>query len=103
MTSPVIVRDLFAPKNSRPANTAIGRHICFVAKMHELVQKISEDPGQPTPYADLVDVLDQMLVDNEVSLDTLERVSDERTRAFGAYSQCRVMECRGVKPQDSED
>ena len=103
MTSRRVIRDRADILYSRPANTATGRHICFIAKMHELVQNINAYPDAPTAYADLLDVLDQMLVDNKLSLDTLERVSDERTRAFGAYTQCRVMECRGVKSQDSED
>lgn len=90
-----LVRDLVErlddEEEIRSANSRAGKTALLCLKMHEEAQEISHAPWDPAEYADLLEVLSELMRLNGVDLDDVVVAGLEKRRRLGAFYRGRTL------------
>ena len=90
-----LVRDLVECRDDseeiRPANSRAGKTALLCLKLHEEAQEISDAPWDPVEYADLLEVMLELMRLNGVTPDALETAVLEKRSRLGAFRRGRTL------------
>lgn len=74
----------------RPANSLPGRQLALVCKMHEEAEEIAKDACDPAEYADLFEVMLELMRINEVPWAQVEAALLRKRAERGGFRKGRI-------------
>lgn len=75
----------------RPANTRAGRLMGLLAKLHEEAAEIVDAPNDPEEYADLLQVLTDLMILNQIDFMEVSRILETKRARKGGFSRGMVL------------
>lgn len=90
-----LVRDKIGAGDSlelvQAANSRAGKMLGLYLKLHEEAQEIAGDPCNPEEYADLLEVITELMRMNGVDRAEVARVMHEKREHLGGFSMGRIL------------
>ena len=90
-----LVRDKVTPLGDgddiRPVNSLAGKVGLLSLKMHEETQEVALKPWDPYEYADLWEVILEMMRMNGVSVEEVEKAAVEKRKRLGSFRRGMVL------------
>lgn len=79
----------------KPVNSQIGKVALLVLKLHEEAQEIAENPWDPEEYADIMEVLAELMRLHDVSGDAVSKAAEEKSERLGNFRGGMVLSWPG--------
>lgn len=90
-----LVRDKLEARHSletiKAANSAAGKMMGLYLKLHEEAAEIADAPHNPEEYADLLQVIVELMHMNNISPTDVERIMHEKRADKGGLSRGRIL------------
>ncbi len=75
---------------ARPANSLAGKHLALLLKLHEEAEEISRNADDPEEYADLLEVLFELMRINNVPWAQVQKALIDKRRLLGGFRMGRI-------------